>query len=56
MKQMVTKNGTKKIVVPTGQFHQSDWFKCEKCGYMIMKKVLGNTATCPECGGRMNRV
>ena len=30
----------------------SDYFKCPKCGYMEMRKVLGNIAyaPCPECG------
>lgn len=33
----------------------SDWFKCRNCGYTVRKLVLGNTATCSECGGTMDR-
>lgn len=33
----------------------SDYFVCSKCGYGMYVKVLGNTHTCPECGGTMNR-
>ena len=34
----------------------SDWFKCRKCGYTVRKLVLGNLATCSECGGTMDRI
>ena len=30
--------------------------KCQKCGNTIRMKVLGNYATCSECGGRMVRI
>ena len=30
--------------------------KCEKCGHEARMLVLGNTATCSECGGRMVRI
>ncbi len=33
----------------------SDLFKCSKCGHTAYLKVLGNTATCSECGGTMYR-
>lgn len=46
------KNGI--IRVPKGCFH-SDTFVCEKCGCRGIYKVLGNTKTCPECGGTMYR-
>ena len=32
-----------------------DWFRCTKCGYEAQLKVLGNHATCSECGGMMVR-
>ena len=32
-----------------------DWFVCTSCGYLIRKRVLGDTAHCPECGGTMRR-
>lgn len=32
-----------------------DWFLCTSCGYLIRKRVLGDTACCPECGGTMRR-
>ena len=33
----------------------SDHFTCTKCGYETYVKVLGNTCSCPECGGTMYR-
>lgn len=56
MKVTVKKNKTKKFIVPAGRFRDGDWFKCQKCGYTIRMKVLGNIATCSECGGRMVRI
>lgn len=41
--------------IPHGKMADGDWFKCEKCGATIRMKVLGNHATCPECGGMMVR-
>lgn len=32
-----------------------DWFRCSSCGYEVQMKVLGNYATCSQCGGRMAR-
>lgn len=34
----------------------SDWFRCQKCGAVVQKKVLGNTSTCSDCGGTMDRI
>ena len=34
---------------------QQDWFQCQKCGHEVMMKVLGDTATCSKCGGKMVR-
>ena len=42
------------IIVPKGQFN-SDWFKCLKCGREVQMRVLGDHATCSECGGMMVR-
>lgn len=56
MKIIVENRKTKKIRVPEGTFYDSDWFKCERCGYTVRMKVLGNTATCSQCGGTMRRV
>lgn len=41
----------KEFKVPTIEFN-SDYFKCEKCGYAEMRKVLGDVSysPCPECG------
>lgn len=44
----------RKIIVPKGHFNSS-WFKCQSCGYEIQMLVLGNHATCPECGRMMVR-
>lgn len=33
----------------------SDYFVCTNCNYGMYKKVLGDTTTCPECGGTMRR-
>ena len=33
----------------------SDYFVCESCGYGGYYKILGNTKTCPKCGGTMRR-
>lgn len=33
----------------------SDHFTCSNCGYGTYVKVMGNTFTCPECGGTMTR-
>lgn len=56
MKIQIKEIGKKKLIVPTGKFANGDWFKCQNCGYTIRMKVLGNTATCSECGGRMVRI
>lgn len=45
---------TKKVKIPTIVL-KSDTFLCEKCGCRGIYKVLGNTKTCPECGGTMRR-
>ncbi len=36
--------------------YNEDWFKCSNCGYTVRYKVLGDTAKCSQCGGRMDRV
>lgn len=46
----------RKLMIPKGKMASGDFFKCEKCGYTTRMLVLGNTATCPQCGGKMNRV
>ena len=56
MRMEVKKTESKKIIVPVGKFHSGDFFKCTKCGYTVRMKVLGNTATCSQCGGRMERI
>lgn len=33
----------------------SDFFKCRKCDYTVRMLVRGNTATCSQCGGTMDR-
>lgn len=55
-KSIIVKVEAKKktIKVPCGCFC-SDTFVCEKCGARGIYKVLGNTKTCPECGGTMHR-
>lgn len=39
------------IRIPTVTFN-SDYFKCPKCGYAELRKVLGDTSytPCPSCG------
>lgn len=56
MKITVQNVNGKKILVPTGKMASGDFFKCEKCGRTIRMLVLGNTATCSECGGKMVRL
>lgn len=34
----------------------SEYFKCQRCGYTVRAKILGNTARCSQCGGIMRRV
>lgn len=34
----------------------SDMFKCGSCGHAEYRRVLGDTATCPRCGGTMRRL
>lgn len=34
----------------------SDWFRCRVCGAEVRKKVLGDIATCSDCGGTMDRI
>lgn len=46
----------KPLQVPVGKMADGDWFKCQSCGYTTRMKVLGNYASCPECGKRMVRV
>lgn len=48
----VEKKEYKKI--PMVKF-ESDYFKCRRCGYTVRMRVLGNTATCSQCGGTMDR-
>lgn len=55
MKTMVKAVNGKKVIIPSGKLAGGDWFKCEKCGREVRMLVLGNTATCSECGGRMVR-
>lgn len=33
----------------------SSYFKCDCCGHTVRIRVLGNTATCSKCGGKMHR-
>lgn len=33
----------------------SDFFKCRSCGYTVRMLVRGDTATCSQCGGTMDR-
>ncbi len=35
--------------------HMSDYFVCVNCGHGAHIKVLGDTATCSQCGGTMKR-
>lgn len=56
MNIQIKKQKSKKTVIPVGMFCDGDWFKCQNCGYTVRMKVLGNTATCSECGGRMVRI
>lgn len=56
MNIQIKKRKSKKMVIPVGMFCDGDWFKCQSCGYTVRMKVLGNTATCSECGGRMVRI
>lgn len=55
MKITVQKINGRKIMVPAGKLCQSSWFKCLNCGYTVRMLVLGDTATCSQCGGRMVR-
>ena len=43
-----------KMIVPAIRM-ANDFFKCTSCGYTVRMLVLGNTATCSQCGGRMER-
>ena len=56
MKITVKNINDKKILVTTGKMASGDYFKCQNCGYTIRMLVLGNTATCSECGGKMVRI
>ena len=56
MNIQIKKQKSKKTVIPVGMFCDGDWFKCQNCGYTVRMKVLGNTATCSECGGRIVRI
>jgi len=51
----VSRIDMKKFDIPEGKFN-SDWFVCERCGYKVMKRVLGDVATCSECGGTQHRI
>ena len=54
MNRKDSKKETIKITIPRGNFN-SDWFRCQKCGREVQMLVLGNHATCSECGGTMVR-
>lgn len=56
MKMEVNTKEKKEIVIPTGKLADSDWFKCESCGYTVRMLVLGDRATCSQCGGQMVRI
>lgn len=56
MKIEATTKDKRKITIPTGKLADSDWFKCEKCGYTVRMLVLGDRATCSQCGGQMIRI
>lgn len=56
MKIQIQKIQGREHIVPAGKFYDGDWFKCQNCGNTIRMKVLGNYATCSECGGRMVRI
>ena len=56
MKIQIQKIQGREHIVPAGTFYDDDWFKCQNCGNIIRMKVLGNYATCSECGGRMVRI
>ena len=45
-----------KMIVPARKNANGDWFKCRSCEYTVRMLVLGNTATCSQCGGRMERI
>lgn len=59
MKTMIQNNKKrklKKVSISAGMSAGGDWFRCKKCGHEIRMLVLGNFATCPECGGLMERM
>lgn len=56
MKITIKNRNGRKLLIPRGKLADGDFFKCEKCGYTVRMKVLGNTATCSQCGGRMVRI
>ncbi|MBQ7888528.1 MAG: hypothetical protein IJ356_02075 [Erysipelotrichaceae bacterium] len=56
MKKIIKTSETKQFSVPVGKFHSGDYFKCMNCEYTVRMLVLGNTATCSKCGGRMVRI
>lgn len=47
---------TKKVKSLPVVKNASDLFKCNSCGYALYKRVLGDTCTCPNCGGTMRRL
>lgn len=56
MKMTIAKKDGKKLIIPVGRLASGDWFHCEGCGRDAQLLVLGNTATCSVCGGRMVRM
>ncbi len=53
-----TNTEVKPISVPSCRFlgsYISDFFVCSNCDFSGYFKVLGNTKTCPKCGGTMYR-
>lgn len=54
-KVAVRKKNEKKCAVTTGYLN-SDWFKCTSCGYTVRMLSLRDSATCSQCGGRMERI
>lgn len=58
MKVNVNKHKARKNTIRQIRCGSGDWFKCQNqnCGYTVRMLVLGNTATCSQCGGRMVRI
>ena len=44
-----------KIIMMAIKSYISDYFVCQSCGFGMYFKVIGDTCTCPECGGKMKR-